>query len=128
VRLRNHHRCNLYQEVYRVRYALPFSVLMTAVFVSVVAFGADDLSFELSLKDHTFTPSEITIPAGKPVKLTIKNLDSTPAEFESEDFRAEKIIPGGGEVSLHIGPLTPGTYGFFDEFHEDETKGTLVAK
>jgi hypothetical protein len=124
----SHHRCKLYQEVYRVRYALPFSVLITAVFVSVVAFGADDLSFELSLKDHTFMPSQLMIPAGKPVKLIIKNLDTTPAEFESEDFRAEKIIPGGGEVSLRVGPLKPGTYGFFDEFHEDETKGMLVVK
>jgi len=111
-----------------VRYALPFSVLITAVFVSVVAFGADDLSFELRLKDHKFTPSQLTIPAGKPVKLVIKNLDSTPAEFESDDFKAEKVIPDGGEVSIRIGPLTPGTYGFFDEFHEDETKGTLVVK
>ncbi len=34
----------------------------------------------------------------------------------------------GGEVSLRIGPLKAGTYAFFDEFHEDQTKGTLVVK
>jgi Cupredoxin-like domain len=61
-------------------------------------------------------------------RLTIKNLDSTPAEFESHTFKAEKVIPAVGEVSLFIGPLNAGTYDFFDDFHEDQTKGTLIAK
>ena len=26
------------------------------------------------------------------------------------------------------GPLKAGTYLFFDDFHEDQTKGTLIAK
>jgi plastocyanin len=117
-----------WQEISRMRYILPFPVLVAALLTSVTAYGAEDLSFELSIKDHKFTPTELTIPAGKQVKLTIKNLDSTPAEFESDDFKAEKVVPGGGEVSLRIGPLKAGTYGFFDEFHEDQTKGTLVVK
>jgi hypothetical protein len=117
-----------WQGISRMRYILPFSVLITAFLTSVTALGADDLSFELNLKDHKFTPSELTIPADKRVKLTIKNLDSTPAEFESHNFKAEKVVPGGGEVSLYIGPLKAGTYGFFDDFHENETKGTLFAK
>ena len=111
-----------------MRYLLPFPVLITALVTSLTALAADDLSFALSLKEHKFTPQELTIPADKRVKLTIKNLDSTPAEFESHNFTAEKIVPAGGEVSLYIGPLTAGTYGFFDDFHEDETKGTLIAK
>jgi hypothetical protein len=117
-----------WQGISRMRYILPVSVLITAFLTSFTALGADDLSFELSLKEHKFTPSELTIPADKRVKLTIKNLDSTPAEFESHNFKVEKVIPAGGEVSLYIGPLKGGTYGFFDDFHEDETKGTLIAK
>ena len=65
---------------------------------------------------------------GKRLKLTIKNLDAPPAEFESHNFEAEKVVPAGGEVSLYIGPLKAGTYLFFDDFHEDQTKGTLIAK
>ena len=61
----------------------------TCVLTSFTALGADDLSFELSLREHKFTPSELTIPADKRVKLTIKNLDSTPAEFESHNFKVE---------------------------------------
>jgi plastocyanin domain-containing protein len=112
-------------EISRMRYILPFPLIITALLTSVTALAADDI-FELSLKDHQFTPSQLSIPADKRVKLTIKNLDSTPAEFESHNFKAEKVIPGGGEVSLYIGPLKAGTYGFFDDFHADQTKGTLI--
>ncbi|HAH64566.1 MAG TPA: cupredoxin domain-containing protein [Rhizobiales bacterium] len=111
-----------------MRYLVPFSLLITALLANYAVLAADDLSFALSLKEHKFTPSQLTIPADKRVKLTIKNLDSTPAEFESQNFKAEKVVPAGGEVSLYIGPLKAGTYGFFDDFHEDETKGTLIAK
>jgi hypothetical protein len=116
------------QGISRMRYILPFPALIAALLTSLTALGADDLSFELSLKDHKFTPAELTIPADKRVKLTIKNLDATAAEFESHNFKAEKIVPSGGKVSLYIGPLKAGTYGFFDDFHEDQTKGTLTAK
>lgn len=92
------------------------------------AARADDPSFALTLKDHHFTPAELTIPANARVKLTIRNLDPTPAEFESDDFKAEKVIPAGREVSLTIGPLKPGTYEFHDEYHEDASKSRLVAK
>jgi len=110
-----------------MRYILP-SLLAVALLASTAAFGADDPSFELSLKDHQFTPAQLTIPAGKKVKLTVKNLDPTPAEFESHDFKAEKVIPAGKEGTLFIGPLKPGTYGFFDDFHKSSTKGVLVAE
>ena len=111
-----------------MRYLVPLPILTTALMASLTAQGAGDQSFELSLKEHKFSPQELTIPADKRVKLTIKNLDSTPAEFESHNFEAEKVVPAGGEVSLYIGPLKAGTYLFFDDFHEDQTKGTLIAK
>lgn len=110
-----------------MRYVLS-SLLAVALLASTAAVAADDPSFELSLRDHQFTPVRLTIPAGKRVKLTVKNLDPTPAEFESHDFKAEKVIPAGKEGTLYIGPLKPGTYGFFDDFHKSATKGTLVAE
>jgi hypothetical protein len=111
----------------RMRDILLFPLAITVLLAIATALAADD-TFELSLKDHKFTPAQLSVPADKRVKLTIKNLDSTPAEFESHNFKAEKVIPGGGEVSLYIGPLKAGTYGFFDDFHADQTKGTLIVK
>src|SRR5579863_5669540 len=87
---------------------------------------AEDPSFTLTLKDHHFTPAEITIPANALVRFVIENRDPTPAEFESDDFKAEKIIPGGRTTTILIGPLKPGTYEFHDEYNEDASKGHLV--
>ena len=92
-----------------------------------VAQAADPV-FALSLKDHHFTPSEITIPANTRVRFVVKNEDKTPAEFESDDFKAEKVIPGGGEATILIGPLKPGTYEFHDEYHEEASKARLIVK
>jgi hypothetical protein len=89
---------------------------------------AADAVLTLTLKDHKFSPAEPTIPANTRVKVTIKNLDPTPAEFESHQFKAERVIPGGKEASLFIGPLKPGKYQFNDEYHEDVSKTYLIVK
>lgn len=91
------------------------------------AFAADDV-YSLTLKNHRFSPADLTIPAGKKVKVTIKNLDATPAEFESDDFKAEKVVPAGKQVDVYIGPLKAGTYEFHDEYHEAESKAKLTVK
>ena len=49
-------------------------------------------------------------------------------QIESDDFKAEKVIPAGREISLTIGPLKPGTYEFHDEYHEKESKSRLIVK
>ena len=90
--------------------------------------AADDPTFELSLKEHQFTPAELTVPADRRLKLTIKNSSTRRPRSSTPAFKAEKIIPGGGEVSVYIGPLKAGTYGFFDDFHPAETKGSPIAK
>jgi heme/copper-type cytochrome/quinol oxidase subunit 2 len=89
---------------------------------------AADPSFSLTLKDHIFTPAEITIPANTRVRFVVKNLDATPAEFESDDFKAEKVIPAGREVVVMIPALKPGTYEFHDEYHEAPSKSWLIVK
>ena len=92
------------------------------------AILAETDTYTLTIKDHRFTPSEFIVPAGQKVKLLIKNLDATPEEFESHDLNREKIVAGGGEITLYIGPLEPGTYGFFGEFHEATAQGKVIVK
>lgn len=105
------------------------SALALAAFAASAthAFAADD-TYVLTLKDHKFSPANFTIPAGKKVKVTVKNLDTTPAEFESDDFKAEKVVPAGKQVDVFIGPLKAGTYEFHDEYHEAESKTKLTVK
>jgi plastocyanin len=82
----------------------------------------------ISIKDHRFNPAEIEVPAGQKVKLVIRNQDGTPEEFESAELRREKIVPGGGEITLFVGPLKPGRYEFFGDFNPSTARGHIVAR
>lgn len=84
--------------------------------------------FTLTIKNHVFTPAEITIPADKRVQVTVVNADDTPEEFESSALKVEKVVPGNSKAVVRIGPLKPGRYPFIGEFHEATAKGTVIAK
>jgi plastocyanin len=82
----------------------------------------------VAIKGHRFEPSEVRVPANQRVKLTVHNEDATPEEFESHKLKVEKIVPAGAKVVLFIGPLKPGRYDFFGEYHEATAKGVVVAE
>jgi hypothetical protein len=101
-----------------------------AAFV-VLAVGvpalADDPSFSIVLKNNQFVPTEVQIPAGVKVKLVVRNENPTVSEFESTQFHREKVVLPGQEITVFVGPLDPGSYEFFDDYHR-ETRGHLVVK
>lgn len=90
--------------------------------------AAQDGVYEIIIKDHKFTPEEIHAPAGQKLKLVVHNQDPTPEEFESDDFRREKIIAGNSKATIFVGPLEPGKYHFFGEFNLDSANGYLIVK
>ena len=89
---------------------------------------AQPSEYTIVIKEHRFQPAELAVPAGKRIKLVIDNQDATPEEFESKQLRVEKIVPGGTKGTVTVGPLKPGSYPFFGEFHEDTAQGKLHAK
>lgn len=105
--------------------SLFYSAIVPAFLLFTTAAQAED--YVITLKDHKFSPKELSIPAGQKVKVTVKNMDSSPAEFESHELNREKVISANSEAIIFIGPLDSGSYGYFDEFHPD-TKGTIVVK
>ncbi len=98
---------------------------MMVSFNATELIAEDAVTIQISVKNHHFQPSEIRGPANVPIMLRVKNLDSTPMEFESVSLRVEKVIVGNGEGVIRLRPLAPGRYNFFDDFHQ-ETQGTLV--
>jgi hypothetical protein len=103
--------------------------------LALLSFGAASSfaaveEFTLTIKDHTFDQKEITIPAGKKIKLLVVNKDASPAEFESKPLNREKVIPGNATGIINLGPLKPGRYPFVEEYHETEAgaQGTLIVK
>ncbi len=104
--------------------ALVFAACLMFPLTSLAA----DLEVSLSIKDHQFIPAELKVPAGKKIKLLVSNLDSTPEEFESHELNREKLIAGKGKATIYVGPLAPGKYPFFGEFHEKTARGVIVAE
>jgi cupredoxin-like protein len=103
-------------------------VLIILILIATTASGlAADPQVLISIKDHQFVPSDVPIPAGVKVELIIKNEQTVNAEFESTSLHREKIVTAGGQISVFVGPLDPGSYEFFDDFHND-TRGHLIAK
>ena len=84
-------------------------------------------TLRLSLKDHRFTPETIVVPAGEKFRIEVSNFDATPEEFESHDLKIEKIVVGGGTIAVSAGPLQPGTYAVFGDYHPDTAKATVTA-
>lgn len=94
----------------------------------LAAPGRAEETYTITIQNHQFSPADLEVPAGKKIKLLVKNLDPTPEEFESYDLNREKIILGGKEGVVYIGPLDPGIYEYFGEFHPKTAKGRILAK
>src|SRR5437773_7906873 len=88
---------------------------------------AQEAEAQLVIRSHKFEPAEITVPAGRKVKLVIDNQDATAEEFESYELNREKVVPPKGKITLFVGPLKPGRYPFFGDFHKDTAQGVLIA-
>ncbi len=103
-------------------------LLLVVCLLFPVSLWAAEGDFTVTIKDHRFDPAEVRIPADKKIKLLISNLDATPEEFESHDLNREKVITPNGKVTIFIGPLKPGRYLFFGEFHQDTAQGAVIVE
>ena len=92
------------------------------------AVAAPTAPIELRIKNNVFIPSELEVPANVKFELLVINEDPTPEEFESHELNREKIVVGNGRITVPIGPLKPGRYPFFGEFHMKTAQGALIAK
>ena len=109
------------------RFAASLSLLLAVVLFSA-AGPAQAQQLTITIKDHKFAPAELKVPANKRLTVTVVNDDSTPEEFESHEMKVEKIIPGKTKAVVRIGPLKPGRYPFFGEFHEKTAQGAVIAE
>lgn len=103
------------------------TLLPLCLLLPLTLFAAEG-DYLLVIQDHRFQPAELTVPAGKKIKLTIDNRDATPEEFESHALNREKVVAGKSTITIYVGPLSPGRYPFFGEFNEKTAQGVLIAK
>ena len=103
---------------------VPAAVLLGAGVSPAIAAPS---AVTLLLKDHRFTPSALTVPAGQKVAIILINQDKAAEEFDSHDLRVEKLVTPNGRATFSIGPLKPGTYSFMGKFHPGTAQGRVTA-
>jgi plastocyanin len=105
-----------------------FVLLSFTALVTLAPAVARAQEFTVTIKDHRFTPAELKIPANARVVITVVNEDPTAEEFESKEMKVEKVIAGKSKGTVRVGPLKPGRYPFFGEFHEASAQGAVIAE
>jgi hypothetical protein len=90
---------------------------------------ADDLvTYAIALKDKTFTPAELKVPAGKPFIIRFTNGNAAPAELEAKDLQIEKVAAGNATIVVRVKAQEPEKYLFVDEYQEDVAKGYIIVE
>jgi high-affinity iron transporter len=103
-------------------------VALTVVLATASPAARADEQPTLVFHNHRFEPSRLEVPAHVKFRLQVKNTDDTADEFESTDLNREKLVAPGQTITVFLGPLDPGEYKFFGDFHQDTAQGVLVAK
>ena len=106
----------------------PLLLALLLSLASSVAVAGEPPEVRLVIRDHRFVPAQVIVPANTKVKLIVVNEDATPEEFESHQLNREKVVLGGGTIPVYVGPLKPGRYPFFGDFHPETAQGVLLAQ
>ena len=111
------------------RHGLLLCVIAATVMLSAHAttLPAQEAGYSLTIYDDRFEPSTLNVKAGVKFQLRVNNGRKVAAEFESAELNREKVVPAGQSAVIYVGPLAPGIYPFFDDFHQS-TRGHLIAK
>ncbi len=105
------------------------SLAAALVLAAGAAFAAPphQAAVVMTLKDHRFSPAQVTVPAGVAVRITLTNLDGATEEFDSDDLLVEERITPHEKLTFTVGPLKPGAYHFMGEFHASTAQGVVTA-
>jgi hypothetical protein len=101
--------------------------------LAVLAFGpivrADDEAPPMvRFHDGRFEPDELVVKAKTPFRLRVVNATQAAIEFESFELNRERVVLPGAEIVVYLPALDPGSYKFFDDFHQGAGEGTITAK
>jgi plastocyanin len=88
------------------------------------AAGTGEIRFE----NHRFTPQTLDVGAGQPLVLKVTNASAETIEFESFKLNREVAMTPGETVTVRLPALSPGSYDFYDDFHQDVPEGSIVVK
>jgi len=110
------------------RLAMGLIATFGVTIICASALAEDEPVFTIEFHDGQVSPQRLEVPANKRFKIELRNTGTTPAEFESNELRKEKVLAPNSSSILVFRTLDPGEYPFFDDFHPEAPKAVLVAK
>jgi plastocyanin len=88
------------------------------------AGGGDKVS--LVAKDIAWNQTQLNLPAGKQVTVTVDNQDTVEHNFTFKDANADKDADGGQSVEVSFTAPAAGSYEFLCKYHPAQMKGTVT--
>src|ERR1700680_48275 len=108
-------------------------ILATTAAVSLIAlcapsFASGTDAAEIRFDNVRFEPAQIEVPANQPFTVRVTNSDKAVIEFESFELHRERVVRPGQTITVLMAPVAPGSYKFFDDFHNEVAEGALLAQ
>ena len=102
--------------------------LFVLALVSLAGLANAQDPLEIHFENHKFTPQTLNVPSGQKLTLKVTNASQETIEFESFKLNREKVVTPGETITVRLPELSPGSYDFYDDFHQDVPEGAIIAK
>ncbi len=101
-----------------------------ALATAPAAMGQDAPPLEITFTNGVVTPSELHVPAGVVLEITVINDGDRVAEFDSKSLHVERVLGPHTRAVITLRNLAPGSYAFAEEFSGDidTAKGVIIAE
>jgi plastocyanin len=86
--------------------------------------GSDKVS--LTAKGIAWSQTQLNLPAGKQVTVTVDNQDSVEHNFTLKEASVDKDVEGGESGEVTFTAPAAGSYQFFCKYHPSQMKGTVT--
>jgi len=117
------------KQIRKIMFLILAVVLLTAP--SVLAqekTGIQEVSITGDIGKLSFNPNKIYVTAGKPVKITVKNVGKKGLVFEIRGITRENWIVPGGSKTFNL-TFRRGTYTFYEEnMGSQGMNGKIIAR
>lgn len=110
------------------RFFFPLLLCAGLTLLSRYPAEAETPTTEIRFVNHQFVPQNLTVAAGQALVINVVNASEETIEFESFKLNRERAMSPGETISVHLPALSPGSYDFYDDFHQDVPEGKIVAK
>jgi plastocyanin len=107
---------------------LTLALIALPMLASAAVADAEDNALEIRFQSHRFAPQTLNVPAGHALAIKVVNASDETIEFESFKLNREVAMTPGETITVRLRALDPGSYDFYDDFHQDVPEGSIVAK